>query len=177
MHLNVKRTELIAALEEKREEVTGRYSAKIARIKVRIDALTPAETVDGWFREVADLVRDGSLRVEQQPTMSSGRGTPRAVYVMVRDAKKVPRDSDGAVPEFPNQRNQERQTLERDRAHYEGVLAQVAEPFDAALKILRMSEDDNVGIQDGDYTSLLAGKVKGRRRDDEFDDDYDEDDS
>lgn len=176
MRLNVDRGELIAALTEKRDETAARVERKITRVQEMIDAVTPAETAEGWFREVADLLKDDKVRAEITPTMSSGRGRDDSVYLVVRNPNRQRKDDERVVPKFPHNNQNQITSLKRDLDHWTNQLDQVVEPYDAALKILNMSTDDKVGIKDGDYHGLLSGKTQ-RSHGLEFDEDEYEDTS
>jgi hypothetical protein len=160
MQLTVDRSELIAAITEKRDEVAAKYQKVIDNVQARIDALEPAETVEDWLRTVADLIKDGKVRAEQQATMSRGAhpGTePVYLYFAVmNDIKR--KGEDRIIPKFPNHDNRQAQYLTRDLDHAKSRQATALEPYDGALKILNMSTDEKVGIGDGDYAGLLSGR-------------------
>lgn len=173
MELNVDRVELIAALTEKRGKIAADVEKKIAELQEKIDELPPVETVETWLRKVADLVKDGTVRAEQQSGVSYGARADGTVLLLVR-SKGRRKNSDRVIPKFPSH-NDQLTYLKRNLSYLKHQLAMRTEPYDAALKILNMSTDEKVGIKDGDYHGLLSGKVARGQKDDAWDDDLDAD--
>lgn len=145
--MTVNREALIAALEAKRTEIINSFNEKNQQ---KADDI---KEIDDYVKTLVDV------RKEITAMLEAGTATVTAALYGNGEAYVVPTDPGVKLPKMPKLSNRLTQLLRRREIlrAFKIELDQKTAPYDAALQLLRMSVDENVGVPAAEYQRLLAG--------------------
>jgi hypothetical protein len=159
MSMTVNREKLVEALTTKRDEVKEKLQAKVDEAQTKLDAAKESNDVVAFLEKITELVRDGKVEVyDYNGRQKSSHGRQEVLVGMVSTQRGI----DGLERVIPDPPSREHETsgiasltqqLEREKI----LLDKAITPYNAALQLLEMSDEESVGIPASEYQRLLAG--------------------
>lgn len=188
MQMSVNRRELIHALEDQRDKVAAIFQVKVDKAQAKLDELNSGQSVPDWLREVADLVENTAVTVRKgNPLRGNGESfqvfpdaeadRPKMARILTSNQPWPPEPpAPPGVPAFPSNDAAMREQREAGLAQHVRKLETAIQPYEAAIALLNMSDDDKVGVDRADYHRLLGGSPRPSRSRAgvDYDDDEDE---
>lgn len=164
--LNLPKTELIARLEARKDEIRAEYKTaeesvaqELARRK---GAIADSEAQADWYEELAkglregrfELTDSGKLRaVSRNDIVPAKPGTKNSAVTTMKGIR-------GAEPQFAYY---DSSRLEEMVKSWVGMLADELKPIDSAIDLLNLATDEVVEVNSDDYSGLLNGSTTRRR--------------
>lgn len=173
--MTVNREQLISALKTKRDAIVKHYQFQIDANNSKADVTGDfVGDLAAYHRTLADMLtagaatfevtshglaiaqhgRDALMRTGRRKTQHGWEQEPNQVAIIAKDPKKTP------LPETPDVTRElvEARSTKQKIDALKANMRDAAAPYDAAIQLLEMSVDENVGVPATEYQRLLAGR-------------------
>lgn len=156
MSLTVDRLRLLEQLRTRRDEINAYYDGERTKLQAALDSLnTSAKAWAEYHRLISEGLTKGDY------TYDNGR--IRSTVPASAGQRKSPDDTHVPLPDKPGSRT----TSFGPRQHIETNLEQLdshyrahdLRPYESAIAILELSDDDKITIEGSDYDRLLSRSV------------------